>query len=263
MVALDELVERDPQPQELFVFANVGVRGAAGAVAAWGLEDAVGSALPDVGVWGVGACVAMAIHGLRMKVAVWIPDGGEGWLNPRTWLGWLEVGGVLGIVAAVFLAPFLALGIVVVATILGAFAWQAGRQLEHTRRPSPVSALRRESPPRGKPLPPLSSAPPDHALADPLRKLRDGRPRTRSSPLAGRSCEWISSTVSCDSAEHGQWGVARCVRREGSQETVKRSTQGSGCSRTESTPRRPNTPAALRNSSWSDSTAKRLSRTEN
>ncbi|MEM6291208.1 MAG: zinc ribbon domain-containing protein [Myxococcota bacterium] len=137
VVVLDELVERDPQLQELLVFANVGVRGAAGAIAAWGLEDAVGSVLPDVGVWVVGACVAMAIHGLRMKVAVWIPDGGEGWLNPRTWLGWLEVGGVLGIVVAVFLAPFLALAIVVVATVLGAIAWQAGRQLEQTRRRRP------------------------------------------------------------------------------------------------------------------------------
>ena len=133
LLVLDELVERDPDLQQAMVLVNVGVRGAAGAVAAWGLEDALGDTLPDPAVWAIGAAVAVGVHLLRARVQEHLPDAGDGWLNPRTWLGWLEVGGVVGIVTAVFLAPFLALAFVIVASVAGVGVLLVARGIERTR----------------------------------------------------------------------------------------------------------------------------------
>jgi lipopolysaccharide biosynthesis regulator YciM len=133
LVVLDELVERDPDLQQAMVLVNVGIRGAVGAVSAWGLEDALGDALPDPIVWLIGAGVAVGVHLLRARVQAHLPDAGEGWLNPRTWLGWLEVGGVVGLVTAVFLAPFVALAFVVLATVGGVVALLATRGIERAR----------------------------------------------------------------------------------------------------------------------------------
>jgi hypothetical protein len=139
LVVLDELVERDPDLQGLLVLVNVGVRGAGGMVAAWGLQDTMDESLPQPVVWAIGGAAAIGVHLLRTKVQTYIPAARGGLLDPRAWLGWLEVGGVMGLVAAVLLAPLLALGFVVLASAASVLALIVGRNIERARhrRPCP------------------------------------------------------------------------------------------------------------------------------
>jgi hypothetical protein len=132
LVVLDEMVERDPDLQSALMLANVGIRGAAGALAAWGVHDVAPEGVPEPVLWGVGAAVAIGVHLLRARIGAVVPAG-HGLLDPRAWLGWLEAGGVVGLIVAVLLAPVLALLFVGLAT-LGSLALVAlGRAVERAR----------------------------------------------------------------------------------------------------------------------------------
>ena len=136
VAVLDEVVDRDPELQELLTLANVGVRGAAGAIGAWGIEGMMDGTLPPAVVWGIGASIAIAVHLVRVRALSLLPEGTDGF-GPRTWIAWLEAGGVFGLLVAVFLAPLLALGVVVSATMLGGLVLLVARRVERHehRRP--------------------------------------------------------------------------------------------------------------------------------
>jgi len=138
LVVLDEVVDRDPELQELLSLTNVGVRGAAGAVSAWGIDGMMGDTTPDAVTWLVGAGIAIGVHLVRVRALQYVPEGTKGF-GPRTWVAWLEAGGVFGLIAAVFLAPLLALAFAVLATLGGVTVLLVARSIEHTRhrRPCP------------------------------------------------------------------------------------------------------------------------------
>ncbi|MFO7566486.1 MAG: DUF4126 family protein [Enhygromyxa sp.] len=133
LVVLEELAEQDEDLQALFdTFAYV-LRGGAGALAA----ASVGASASEAGVplpqWGaalLGAGVATGTHHLRARLHQQLQGAGDHLLSPRTWLAWLELGGVLGLLVAVVFAPAVALGFVVLATVGGVLATLGKRAVE-------------------------------------------------------------------------------------------------------------------------------------
>jgi len=132
VAVLDELIDRDPELQEIVTIGNIGVRGAAGAASAWGVESLMDGSLPESATWLLGAGIAIAVHLVRVRVLSYVPEG-TGGLGPRTWIAWLEAGGVFGLIVAVFVAPLLALGFVLLGTILSVAAVLGARQMDRSR----------------------------------------------------------------------------------------------------------------------------------
>jgi len=83
------------------------------------------------------AALAMLTHHLRRRLFQALCGFGSGLLSPRTWLIWLETGGLAGMLAALVLAPTLALVLFVLAALaslgLGQLRRAADRRLN--RRP--------------------------------------------------------------------------------------------------------------------------------
>ena len=65
----------------------------------------------------VGAVMAVGTHGLRSQLHEGLRGFGDSVLSPRTWLLWLERGGMLGLLIAMLLAPVIALGFVILAAV--------------------------------------------------------------------------------------------------------------------------------------------------
>lgn len=142
LVVLEELAEQDEDLQAVFDLFAYALRGGAGALAAHGLQasaSAAGLELPDWGAALIGAGVATGTHHLRARVHEQLAGVGDSVLSPRTWLAWLELGGVLGLTIAVVFAPAIALGFVVVASLGGAAVVLVRRAAEQRlyRRPCP------------------------------------------------------------------------------------------------------------------------------
>lgn len=133
LVVLEELAEQDEDLQALFdTFAYV-LRGGAGALAAASLQASAGEAglpLPEWGAALLGAGVATATHHLRARLHEQLRGAGDGLLSPRTWLAWLELGGVMGVLVAIVFAPVVALGFVVLASVGGIAAVIGKRAVE-------------------------------------------------------------------------------------------------------------------------------------
>jgi len=147
LVVLEELAEQDEDLQALFDLFAYALRAGAGALTAATIQDtagAAGVALPDWGAALAGATVATATHHLRAQLHQQLEGLGDSVLSPRTWLAWLELGGVLGLMVAVVLAPVLALGFVMVASVGGVVAIFARRAAEDRlrRRDCPSCAAR-------------------------------------------------------------------------------------------------------------------------
>lgn len=136
---LEHFLERDEDLQDLLGSIQYALRGTGALVVAWafrapGLE---GLYLPDWVVGLTAMALALATHHLRMRLYRWFYGFGHSLLSPRTWLLWLETGGLLGALAALILAPWLALTSLLLATLgslaLGLIRRKADRRLH--RRP--------------------------------------------------------------------------------------------------------------------------------
>ncbi|KIG19245.1 hypothetical protein DB30_03801 [Enhygromyxa salina] len=133
LVIVEELAEQDEDLQALFDMVAYALRGGAGALAAGTIQASASGAGLEIPQWGaamVGAGLAVGTHHLRAQLHQQLVGAGEGVLSPRTWLAWLELGGVLGLMVAIVLAPILALGFVVVASLAGVGVIVAKRALE-------------------------------------------------------------------------------------------------------------------------------------
>ena len=144
LVVLEELAEQDEDLQawvDLFAYA---LRGGAGALAAAGLQSVGLEQLPSWSLGLVGAGAAVATHHMRAKLHEQLAGFGEGLLSPRTWLAWLELGGVIGLLVAVVFAPVLALAFVSVAAVAGVAVTLGRRAAEDRlfRRPCPHCGVR-------------------------------------------------------------------------------------------------------------------------
>lgn len=122
VTVVEEFVEQDEDMQSVMTAINYGVRGTGGALTAYALQATGGEELPVWVAAGVGAVISVATHDLRMRLHSSLHGVGDGVLSPRTWLNWLELGGVVGVCAAIVFAPFLALGFIVLATVAGGLA---------------------------------------------------------------------------------------------------------------------------------------------
>lgn len=144
LVIAEEFIEQDEDLQHLTSFINYLLRGAGGALASTAFESMGGGELPPAVAAVAGAGIAVATHHLRMKLYDVVRGFGESLSSPRTWIAWLEAGGVVGVLAATFLAPALALAFVILAT-MGAVAVLLVRRTAERRiyrRPCPSCGTR-------------------------------------------------------------------------------------------------------------------------
>jgi len=139
LAIFEEVQESDEDLQELLEWVNYGTRALAGGIAAWSVSaeadaEAVSTISPVLG-----AGVAAGNNWVRTRLHEQMRGLGDSIMSPRTWLLWLERGGVLGLLAAAFLAPMIALCFILLATIAAAMATVARRRLEqkHFRRGCP------------------------------------------------------------------------------------------------------------------------------
>jgi hypothetical protein len=133
LVIVEELAEQDEDLQALFDVFAYALRGGAGALAAGTIQASatgVGFELPQWGAGLIGAGLAVGTHHLRAQLHEQLHGAGEGVLSPRTWLAWLELGGVLGLMVAIVLAPVVALGFVIAASLAGVAAIVGKRAVE-------------------------------------------------------------------------------------------------------------------------------------
>ncbi len=147
LVVLEELAEQDEDLQALFDLFAYALRGGAGVLAAGTIQasaEGAGVALPEWGAALLGAGVATATHHLRAKLHEQLHGIGDGLLSPRTWLAWLELGGVVGLLVAMVFAPAIALGFVVLASAGGLAVVLGKRAAENRiwRRPCPSCGQR-------------------------------------------------------------------------------------------------------------------------
>jgi len=132
----EETQEGDEDLQELTELLSVGTRAVAGGLAAYGTSAAadveVTSAISTVG----GAVTAVGVNHVRSRLHESLRGVGDSMLSPRTWLLWIERGGIIGLLAASFLAPVLALVLIVLAVIAAAWITSTKRRYEkrHMRR---------------------------------------------------------------------------------------------------------------------------------
>jgi hypothetical protein len=131
LVVLEELAEQDEDLQALFDTFAYALRGGAGALAVSSVSE-VGGPLPEWGAAVLGAAAATGTHHLRARLHQQLQGLGDGVLSPRTWLAWLELGGVVGLLIAVVFAPVIALAFIVLASV-GGIAMMLGKRAVEDR----------------------------------------------------------------------------------------------------------------------------------
>ena len=138
---LEELAEGDEDLQELLELGNYVLRAALGAFVAYtvaaGADGGVVEASASTGVLETaspvaGAALATGTHHLRAKLHASARGFGDSALSPRSWLVWLERGGVAGVLVAVVFAPVIALAFVLLASVAAGIALLVRRQVERT-----------------------------------------------------------------------------------------------------------------------------------
>lgn len=135
---LEEFLERDDDAQQLLGILKYGVHGTGAVVTSYVLVDALDLPWSGWPLVVIGGLLALGTHGLRMRLHAILRDFEIGIVSPRTWLTYLEVGGVMGVVASVVLAPILALVLVLLA---GALALAIGLSLRAIERRSRRACL--------------------------------------------------------------------------------------------------------------------------
>jgi hypothetical protein len=125
LVIVEELAEQDEDLQAVFDLFAYALRGGAGALAGATIQTSASElsggtiALPEWAAALIGAGVATATHHLRAQLHTQLQGIGDSVLSPRTWLAWLELGGVAGLLVAVVFAPAIALTFVLLASATG------------------------------------------------------------------------------------------------------------------------------------------------
>ncbi len=140
--AFEEFAEQDEDLQQVVQVLNLVTRGVAGALAALSLAPETGTPAPLAG--GIGFATAAGTQFLRGQVHETLSGLGDGVHSPRTWLAYLETGGVVGLVIAVLAAPFLALAFVLAAGLAGVAALLIRRAADNriNRRDCPACGKR-------------------------------------------------------------------------------------------------------------------------
>jgi uncharacterized membrane protein len=139
LAIFEEVQESDEDLQELLEWVNYGTRALAGGIAAWSVSAEADAEVVTTISPVLGAGVATGSNWVRTRLHEQMRGLGDSIMSPRTWLLWLERGGVLGLLTAAFLAPVIALCFILLATVAAAMATVTRRMLErkHFRRECP------------------------------------------------------------------------------------------------------------------------------
>jgi hypothetical protein len=148
VLAFEWWLGQDEDLRTLLGLVQYGLSAAAGGVSMLAVMDVQARGMPEWALAGTGGMVAVVTLGLRRKVHAELAALESELFSPLKWVGRLEEGGVVGLLVAVFLAPVLALGVVVLAAVGGLLAVRAAHRLEaRFRRPCPAcgEAIRQEA----------------------------------------------------------------------------------------------------------------------
>jgi hypothetical protein len=154
--------ERDDDLRSLAALALTGVQAASGGVA--GL--ALGDRLPPWAAGALGVGVALGVSWARGHLHRLLGAVRSEVADPRRWLSRLEGGGALGVAVAALLAPVLAVGLVLLAALVGLAVARLARAVEAAwRRPCPAcgAAIRVEASRCPRCRTAVEPAPPDEA----------------------------------------------------------------------------------------------------
>lgn len=132
LAVVEELLEDDEDLQELLELVGYLVRGAGGALVAWTVAAGADAGASEAAAPVVGAVMAAGTHHVRSLMHESVRGFGDTALSPRTWLIWLERGGLVGVLAAMILAPVIALAFVILAAVAAGIALLVRRQLERS-----------------------------------------------------------------------------------------------------------------------------------
>jgi hypothetical protein len=148
VLAFEWWVGQDEDLRELLGVVQYGLSAASGGLTMLALLDVPLQGVPEWTLAGGGGLLAVVTLGLRRRVHAEVAALESELFHPLKWVGRLEEGGVVGLLVAVFLAPVLALGGVVLAAVAGLLAVRAAHRLEaRFRRPCPAcgKAIRQEA----------------------------------------------------------------------------------------------------------------------
>lgn len=173
--AFEEFAEQDEDLQQVVQMLNLVTRGIAGSLAALSLAPETGTPEPLAGAIGFGT--AAGTQWLRGRVHETLAGLGDGIHSPRTWLAYLEAGGVVGLVVAVLAAPFLALAFVLAAGLAGVAALVI-------RRAADDRINRRNCPSCGKRARVEASVCPHCRQPIPVQRILGGGASSTASPSA-------------------------------------------------------------------------------
>ncbi len=142
VLAFEWWVGQDEDLRELLGVVQYGLSAAGGALSMLALLDVPTQGVPGWTLAGGGGLLAVVTLGLRRRVHAELAALESELFHPLKWVGRLEEGGVVGLLVAVFLAPVLAVGVVVLAAVAGVLAVRAAHRLEaRFRRPCPACGL--------------------------------------------------------------------------------------------------------------------------
>jgi hypothetical protein len=148
VLAFEMSTQRDEDVRMLMGLVQYGLSGTSGALGVLATLDVPAGNVPEWALGAGGALLAVGSLALRRRLHAAVADLENELFHPQKWLHRLEEGGALGVCIAVFLAPFLALALVLLAALAGLVGSVAARRLEaRFRRPCPAcaAAIRQEA----------------------------------------------------------------------------------------------------------------------
>lgn len=134
LAVLEGWIEGDDDFQELLSVAKYGIHGTGGLLVSYAFLDHLALPLEGWPLAIIGGVLAIVTHGLRMRIHDALRGIEAGLLSPRRWLSWLEGGGVIGAALAAVLAPWIAMGFVIVSAMASVSAILLARQVERRNR---------------------------------------------------------------------------------------------------------------------------------
>ncbi|WP_224362138.1 DUF4126 family protein [Hyalangium versicolor] len=139
ILIFEMITVRDEDMHSLLGLVQYGLSAGSGALAVMGSLNVETQQLPEWAVGGGGALLAVATLGLRRRVHNEFVGLESHVFHPVKWLNRFQEGGVLGLCVAVFMAPALALVLVVLMAAAGVAAALVAHRMEARlfRRPCP------------------------------------------------------------------------------------------------------------------------------
>lgn len=139
--AFEVATQRDEDVRLLMGIVQYGLSATSGALSVLATLDVSAATVPEWALAAGGSALAMGSLALRRRLHAALADLENELLHPQKWLHRLEEGGAIGVCIAVFLAPALALALVLLGAVAGLATSVAARRLEaRFRRPCPACA---------------------------------------------------------------------------------------------------------------------------